>query len=89
MIIEDAVALGQQALWTSLLCGGPLLLTALVVGTLVSLLQAVTQIQEMTLVFVPKLLAVFAVAGLSGSWILSVLVDFAESIYAEIGPLGI
>ena len=57
---------GQQALWTSL-CGGPLLLTALVVGTLVSLLQAVTQIQEMTLVFVPKMLAVFAVAGPSGS----------------------
>ena len=89
MIIEDAVALGHQALWTSLLCGGPLLLTALVVGTLVSLLQAVTQIQEMTLVFVPKMLAVFAVAGLSGSWILSVLVDFAESTYAEIGQLGI
>lgn len=88
MIIEDAIALGQSALWTSLTVGGPLLLTALVVGTAVSIIQAVTQVQEMTLVFVPKMLAVFTVAGVGGAWMLRMLVDFAESTYQGIGLLG-
>ena len=75
---------GQMGLLTALYLGGPLLLTALVVGTAISVLQAVTQVQEMTLVFVPKMLAVFAVLGLAGGWMLQVAVSFATWMFLSI-----
>ncbi|MFT7518333.1 MAG: flagellar biosynthetic protein FliQ [Kiritimatiellia bacterium] len=80
-----AVFLGQQALITSLMIGGPLLLTALVVGTAISVLQTVTQVQEMTLVFVPKIIAVFLVLALSGAWMLQVSVTYATDVWSTIG----
>lgn len=86
MTIELAVFYGQQALITAVLVGGPLLLTALVVGTAVSLLQAVTQVQEMTLVFVPKILAVFAVIALAGGWMLQLVTAFGVEMFMSIAP---
>lgn len=78
---------GQMGLLTALYLGGPLLLTALVVGTAVSVLQAVTQVQEMTLVFVPKMIAVFAVMALAGGWMLQVAVSYATWMFMSI-PAG-
>jgi len=75
---------GQHALLTALWLGGPLLMTALVVGTTISMLQAVTQVQEMTLVFVPKILCVFAVLMLAGGWMLRMAVAFATQMFLSI-----
>ena len=76
MTIEESVYLGQMGLLTVLYIGGPLLLTALVVGSVVSVLQAVTQVQEVTLVFVPKIVAVFAVLAFAGGWMLQQAVAY-------------
>ncbi len=75
---------GQMGLLTCLYLGGPLLVTALVVGTAVSVLQAVTQVQEMTLVFVPKMLAVFLVLALAGGWMLQMAVAFGTQMFLAI-----
>jgi len=84
--MTDQVVLyyGQMALMTSLYLAGPLLLTALVVGTAVSVLQAVTQVQEITLVFVPKILAVFLVIAVAGGWMLQVAVAFGTEMFRSI-----
>ena len=81
---ELVVNLVQQALQVSILVSAPLLLAALATGLLVSVFQAATQINEMTLPFVPKLLAVFAAAVLAGPWMLGLLVDFTRRLFASI-----
>ena len=83
------VNLVQQALQTTILVSAPLLLAALVTGLIVSVFQAATQINEMTLSFIPKLLALFAVAALAGPWMLALLVDFTRRLYTAIpGMIG-
>jgi flagellar biosynthetic protein FliQ len=83
------VNLVQQALQTTILVAAPLLLAALVTGLIVSVFQAATQINEMTLSFIPKLLAIFAVAALAGPWMLGLLVDFTRRLYTAIpGMIG-
>ncbi|MNJ66176.1 Flagellar biosynthetic protein FliQ [compost metagenome] len=67
---------------------GPLLLTALLVGLLISLFQAATQINEMTLSFIPKILAVFTVLVLAGPWMIKLIVDFTRELFSNI-PLMI
>ncbi len=84
MTEELVVFWGQNALITALYVAGPLLMTALLVGTAVSLLQTVTQVQEMTLVFVPKTLAVFLVLGLLGGWMLRHFVAFGTMMFLSI-----
>ena len=86
MTMEDAVYLVQQSLWTGLLVAAPTLFAALVVGTAVSLLQTVTQLQEATLVFIPKLASVFLVLVLMGSWMLQTLVAFGRQSFESIAP---
>ena len=85
MTIEESIHLGQRALTTALMLGGPMLLVALVVGTVVSILQSVTQVQEMTLVFVPKMISVFVVLALAGAWMLQVSVAFGVEMFNSIG----
>ncbi len=85
MDIDTAVYLGQQGLITALYVAGPLLVTALVVGSLISIIQTVTQVQEMTLVFVPKILAVFLVLALAGGWMLQMSVSYAVATWETIG----
>jgi flagellar biosynthetic protein FliQ len=63
---------------------GPLLLTALLVGLLVSLFQAATQINEMTLSFIPKILAVFTVLVLAGPWMIKLIVDFTRELFSNL-----
>ena len=86
---DQAIFWGQQVLMTSAQLCGPVLLAALVVGAGISLLQAVTQIHEATLAFVPKLIAAMVVFAIAGPWMLSTLVDFIrrtiESIPSMIG----
>ncbi|MBU0587874.1 MAG: flagellar biosynthesis protein FliQ [Gammaproteobacteria bacterium] len=76
MNAQMVLTMGQEALLTLLMVSAPILLTVLVIGLLVSLFQAVTQIQEATLVFVPKLVAAVAVFALAGPWMLNILVEY-------------
>ncbi|MFD1215489.1 flagellar biosynthesis protein FliQ [Microbulbifer celer] len=64
--------------------GAPMLLTALLVGLLVSLFQAATQINEMTLSFIPKILAVFAVLVIAGPWLLALITDYTRTLFQNI-----
>jgi flagellar biosynthetic protein FliQ len=76
MNAEFVLTFGQQALFTLLMVASPLLGAVLLVGLLVSLFQAITQINEATLAFVPKLVVALAVFAWAGPWMLSVLVDY-------------
>lgn len=87
MTPETILTLGQRALELAILVSAPLLLTALSVGVLVSLFQAATQINEMTLTFVPKLIAVAAVLLLAGQWMLGLLIDFTQALFKDIPNL--
>jgi flagellar biosynthetic protein FliQ len=87
MTPETIITLGQRALELATLLSAPLLLTALVVGVLISLFQAATQINEMTLSFVPKLLAMVLMLLLTGSWMLQLLVDFTRNLIQDIPKL--
>jgi flagellar biosynthetic protein FliQ len=76
---------GQQAIMTVLAVGGPPLVAALVVGLIISVFQAVTQINEMTMVFVPKIVAVFVVLLVLGSWMLEAAITFGTLAFQSIG----
>ncbi len=78
------MTLAQQAIEVMLMVSAPMLLTALVIGLLVSIFQAATQINEMTLSFIPKLLGIFAVLMLTGSWAIGMLVDYVQRLYGNI-----
>ena len=80
---EYFVAVAKQALFLSLILTGPPVLTAMLVGLTISILQATTQIQEQTLTFVPKLFAIVATLALSGAWMLAQLIAFTASIYGS------
>ena len=88
MSIELAVFYGQQGLMTALWVAGPILIASLIVGSLVSVLQAVTQIQEITLVFVPKIVAVFLVVAITGGWMLQMMVAFGTQMFSSISTTG-
>ena len=80
--------LGRHTLETALLLVAPVLLTCMIVGVTVTLLQAVTSIRDMTLTLVPKLLAVGIVILLCGSWTLQVILRFANEIFGHIQNVG-
>ena len=80
MDAAQVFTIGQQALMTMLTVAAPVLLVVLVVGILVSVFQAATQINEATLTFVPKLLACIAVMGFAGPWMLTSLVEYIRSV---------
>ncbi len=76
--------LGRHTLETALLLAAPILITCMLVGVVVTLLQAVTSVRDMTLTTVPKLLAVGAVLLLFGSWMLQVVLRFTTEIFIQI-----
>ncbi|MGI4763748.1 MAG: flagellar biosynthesis protein FliQ [Janthinobacterium lividum] len=80
----DALALLQSTIWTIVLASGPAIATAMVVGVVVALFQALTQIQEATLTFVPKIVAMLLVLTLTASFIGSQMYLFTEQVYARI-----
>jgi flagellar biosynthesis protein FliQ len=81
---QAVITLGQQALYTMLLLAAPMLLAALVVGLVVSILQAATQINEMTLSFIPKLVAMVAAMIIAGPWMISFYVDYMRRMFESI-----
>ena len=89
MTPEIVMNLVRQALEITILVSAPLLLTALVTGLLVSVFQAATQINEMTLSFIPKLLAIFLALVLAGPWMVGLMVDFTRRLISDIpGMIG-
>jgi flagellar biosynthetic protein FliQ len=82
------VYLGRHTLETALLLSTPILLTCLIVGLVVTLLQAVTSIRDMTLTIVPKLIAVCAVTLICSNWMLQILLSFANEIFGHIQNVG-
>ena len=83
-----ALYLGRHTLETALLLAAPILLTCMIVGLVVTLLQAVTSIRDMTLTIVPKLLAVGVVILLFGGWMLQVILRFTNEIFGHIQNIG-
>jgi flagellar biosynthetic protein FliQ len=87
MTPEQVLSIGQEALQLALLIGAPLLLTALVVGLVVGIFQAATQINEMTLSFIPKLLGMAAMLVLTGPWMLRLLTEYTRRLIENIPTL--
>ena len=85
--LSVAVDLGREALWVAVKLSFPILLSALVVGAVISVLQAATQLQDQTLNQVPKMFTVAAVIFLSLPWILAVLVDYTRDLVGGMGGL--
>lgn len=84
MSSEFVISLAEQAVYTVLIICGPLLLLALIIGLVVSIFQATTQIQEQTLAFIPKIVAVLLGLIFFGPWMLSTLVSYAQDIFGNL-----
>jgi flagellar biosynthesis protein FliQ len=84
---QMAVEICKEAIWTTLLVAAPMLIAGLVVGIVVSLFQSVTQIHEMTLTFIPKILAVVFVLILTMPWIMRVLLSYTTELFSVISHL--
>jgi flagellar biosynthesis protein FliQ len=81
---ENAMTIGRQAIEITFMLAAPLLLAALVTGLIVSIFQAATQINEMTLSFIPKLLVMFLVMIIAGPWMLTIMMDYMQQLYSGI-----
>ena len=87
MTPETVITIGQQALWVTMLIAAPMLGSALAVGLLVGMIQAATQINEMTLSFIPKLLVLVLALVVSGPWMLQVIVNYTKQLMDQIPSL--
>ena len=85
---ESVMTLGRHAIEITLMIAAPMLLVALVVGLVVSIFQAATQINEATLSFIPKLIGVFAAMIIAGPWMLGVLVDYMREVLTSIPAMA-
>ncbi|NKI74824.1 flagellar biosynthesis protein FliQ [Dickeya sp. CFBP 2040] len=83
MTPESVMALGYEAMKIALMLAGPPLVAALVSGLIISLLQAATQINEMTLSFIPKVLTVFFTLVVAGPWMLGVILDYMRTMFSQ------
>ena len=81
---ETVMNIGRQAIEMTLILSGPMLLAALVIGLIVSIFQAATQINEQTLSFIPKLIGSFIVLILAGPWMLQMMVDYIRRLFENI-----
>jgi flagellar biosynthetic protein FliQ len=84
MTPESVIAMGRTAMEVTLMVAAPLLLVALIVGLVISIFQAATQINEQTLSFIPKLIAVFVTLVLAGPWMLTIMTDYMRTIFSGI-----
>ncbi|HYV15137.1 MAG TPA: flagellar biosynthesis protein FliQ [Conexibacter sp.] len=84
---DTVINLAQQAMGLAIRVGGPLLLVGLAIGLVVSVFQAVTQIQEQSLSFIPKIVGVAAVIVVAGPWMLSQLLSYTETLFRNIPTL--
>jgi flagellar biosynthetic protein FliQ len=81
---QNAVDLARQALWTSLLVAAPMLVAGLVVGLVIGLFQALTQIQEQTVAFVPKIVVMFVALGLALPWLIAQMLQYSTELISGI-----
>lgn len=89
MTPTTVIAIGREALEITLLISAPLFIAALITGLIVSIFQAATQINESTLSFIPKLIAIFVTMILAGPWMLTVMTDYIRRLYESIpGIIG-
>jgi flagellar biosynthetic protein FliQ len=84
MTDQTVIDLGTRAIWVAIQIAAPTLLAALIVGLIVSIFQAATQINEQTLAFIPKVIAMTIAAVVCGPWILQVMIGFTTEIFAGI-----
>ncbi|GHA84275.1 MULTISPECIES: flagellar biosynthesis protein FliQ [Halomonadaceae] len=84
MTPEMVMSMAYQGMKVTLFLAGPLLITALLIGLLVSLFQAATQINEMTLSFIPKILGVFGALVLAGPWLIQLITNFTTELFRNI-----
>lgn len=84
MTPETVMTMGRHAMEVTLMVSAPLLLVALVIGLIVSIFQAATQINESTLSFIPKLVGIFVALVVAGPWMLSVMLDYMREIFGGI-----
>lgn len=87
MTPETVMEVGRQALLVIVMLSAPVLLTALAIGLAIGMIQAATQIQEMTLSFIPKLLGMFAALLIAGSWMLDLVINFTMRLYESVPAL--
>ncbi len=87
MTPETVVDIGEYAMRTVVLVAGPMLLAGMIVGLVISIFQAATQINEMTMTFVPKILAVFVVLIVTLPWSIQQLTSFTEAMFARIANM--
>jgi len=80
----DALDIVQSALWTVIVASGPAIGAAMAIGIVIALLQALTQVQELTLTFIPKIIAILLICSLTAPFIGAVIFAFAEQVYARI-----
>jgi len=80
----DALDIGQAAIWTVILASAPAVIGAMAIGIIIALLQALTQVQEVTLTFVPKIIAILLIMSFTAPFVGSVIFTFAEQTYARI-----
>jgi flagellar biosynthesis protein FliQ len=84
----EIIAVGTRAMWVTMELALPVLGVSLVVGLLVSVFQAVTQLQEPTLTFIPKILAVVVVVVIAGPWMMNTIVDYTQEIFRSVQEVG-
>jgi len=85
---NQVLYMAKEAIGTVFIVGGPILATSLLVGLLVSIFQAMTQIQEQTLSFIPKVIAVVAVLLILGPWMLSILTAYTTNLLTQLATFG-
>jgi flagellar biosynthetic protein FliQ len=85
---ESVMTIGRDAMQVTLMVAAPILLVILVIGLLVSIFQAATQINEATLSFIPKLVGVFVVLMFAGQWMLTTMVDYMHLVFTSIPALA-
>jgi len=84
MITQEAVLdIARDAIFTVVMVSAPLLLVSLIVGLIISIFQTVTSIQEQTLTFVPKILAVFITMVLAGSWMMNTMIEMIQELWSN------
>lgn len=88
MTDTDAIVLMQKALWITMVVSGPIVVSAMIIGTVVAFVQALTQVQEATLTFVPKMLAAMLILSLTANYSGALLTAFTQDVYAHIEVSG-
>ena len=89
MTPDSVMTMGRNAMEVTLMVSAPLLLVALIIGLIISIFQAATQINEATLSFIPKLVGIFVALVVAGPWMLSVMLDYMRQVFTGIpGMIG-